>query len=172
MFRVIAVLLVSLFGASGWTRPAFVEEWEPSAQDVAEHRREVFVVARNYIEDTFNLVILDESNFNPVRFNSTGVWGDFEARLKELGDDRYEVQGWVQAKGLDDDRIFWSVVVSSPVVDPNAWKYRRLDAEYRDDPEVTSWRFGAFHSVPYDADYSEEYIAKLERRSGRKTNAR
>ena len=38
--------------------------------------------------------------------------------------------------------------------------YRRLDEEYENKPEVTSWRFGPYRSVPYEVQYSADLLSK------------
>lgn len=136
--------------------PVFV----PSEELVSEHRAEVFRIARDYVVDTFSVQPIEEGQFNPVRFNSTGVWGDFRCRLKELGDDRFEVRGWLLAEGYGESEVVWSVVLSYELVDPEGWKYRRLDEDFDNQPEVTSWRFGPYWSVPYEAEYSSDFLSK------------
>jgi|GEM_PF-743302 hypothetical protein len=134
--------------------------FEPTEKQVAEHKGEVFKVARDYIVRTFNLNPLKEGLFNAVRFNSTGVWGDFRCRIKELGDHRYEVQGWISAEGFEEEEIVWSVVLTYALLDPEGWKYRRLDEDFENEPQITSWRFGAYRSVPYEAEYSDDFLAR------------
>jgi hypothetical protein len=128
----------------------------PVEEQISNHRSEVFQIARDYIVDTFNLIPIDESRFNPVRFNFTGVWGDFHARVRELGNDRFEVKGWIRAEGQEKEQIVWSVVVHYELADPEAWRYLRIGETNRNEPEITSWSFGSYRSVPYDAKYSEE----------------
>lgn len=137
------------------------EPYQPTFEEVAEHRAEVYRLASEFVVETFNLVVIEMSEFNPVRFNSTGIWGDFESRLKELGDDRFEVQGWVEPEGHDGARVVWSVVIQYRMVDPEAWRYRRVDDPVENEPRVTSWRFGEYRSVPYEANYSADMMAKL-----------
>ena len=99
-----------------------------------------------------------------MRFNSTGVWGDFRCRIKELGDHRYEVQGWVSAEGYEEEEIVWSVVLTYALLDPEGWRYRRLDEDFENKPEITSWRFGTYRSVPYEAEYSRDFLARAGNR--------
>jgi hypothetical protein len=94
-------------------------DFTPTEGQISDHRGKVFMVARNYIVRTFNLVSIKECQFNPVRFNSMGVWGDFEARVKNLGDHRFEVKGWIIPKGHNNEQIGWSVVVTN-------WSTRRV----------------------------------------------
>jgi len=136
--------------------PAFV----PSEKLISEHRAEVFRIARDYIIETFSVKPTEEGQFNPVRFNSTGVWGDFRCRLKELGNDRFEVRGWVLGQGYEGSETVWSVVLRYKLVDPEGWKYRRLDEDFKNEPEITSWRFGPYRSVPYEAKYSNDFLSK------------
>ncbi len=135
----------------------------PEEQQLSNHRAEVYKIARDYIVETFHLVSIMESHFNPVRFNSNGVWGDFRSRIKELGDNRFEVMGWIQPLGSDEEQLIWSVVVRYELEDPEGWRYRRIDEEYRNEPEITSWRFGDYRSVPYEADFSKDYFALYDR---------
>lgn len=125
--------------------------YEPIEEEKSEHRSEVYDLARNYIVETFNLQIVEESEFFPVRFNSKGVWGNFDSRVQELGDDWFEVKGWCVSLGQKDKKIRWSVVVHYRLEDPNAWRYRRLDEVVKNEPVFTSWRFGNYRSVPYIA---------------------
>jgi len=138
-----------------------IDTFEPSEEMVSEHMAEVFSLGRDYIVKTFNLDVDEEGFFNPVRFNSMGVWGDFQVRLKELGDDRFEVQGWVLHNGSEGTPVFWSVVVKYKLEDPEAWRYRRLDREYPNDPDFLGWKFGVYSSSPYNAEYSREYEYSL-----------
>ena len=151
----IGIFLV--FQALGYGRPPI---FVPSEELISEHRAEVFRIARNYIIETFRVKPIEEGQFNQVRFNSTGVWGDFRCRLKELGDDRFEIRGWVLAHGYEGSEAVWSVVLRYELVDPEGWMYRRLDEEYENKPEVTSWRFGPYRSVPYEAQYSADFLSK------------
>lgn len=147
-------LMICSIGAA--RPPAF----SPTEEQVSEHRAEVFRIARDYILETFSVNLIEEGQFNPVRFNSTGVWGDFRCRLKELGNDRFEVRGWVRAVGYDVPEVVWSVVLRYKLVDPDGWKYRRLDVPFVNEPEVTSWRFGPYRSVPYEAEYSSDFLSR------------
>ena len=134
--------------------PAF----SPTEEQISEHRAEVFSIARDYIVKTFKVQPVEEGQFNPVRFNSTGVWGDFRCRLKELGNDRFEVRGWVRSVGYQGAEVVWSVVLRYALVDPDGWKYRRLDVAFANEPDITSWRFGPYRSVPYEAEYSSDFL--------------
>lgn len=136
-------------------------EYEPNELEVAAHRQEVFQLARDYVVDTFNLQVQDESAFNPVRFNSNGVWGNFEARIKELGGDRFEVQGWVDAVGQPNSRVRWAVHIRYGIVDPQSWRYLRIDEEVENDPVVLGWKFGDFRSPLYKADYDPLFVARV-----------
>lgn len=118
----------------------------------SEHRAEVYVLARDYIERTFNLDIVEESEFSAIRMNSKGLWGDFNARVRELGQDWFEVQGWCIATGQPNNKVRWSVVLQYRLDDPDAWKYQRLDTITTNDPIFTSWKFGGYKSVPYIAE--------------------
>ena len=55
--------------------------------------------------------------------------------------------------GCEEEDIVWTVVMTYVLVDPDAWKYRRLDASCNNSPKITSWRFGTYQSVPYEAEY-------------------
>lgn len=154
VLTVVGLLTLGSFAVA--RKPAFT----PSEEQVSSHRAEAYQVARDYIVESFNLVPLEESRFNPVRFNSTGVWGDFETRVKDLGDHRFEVRGWILSKGYDGDRLLWSVVLRYELVDPNGWKYRRIDEVFTNEAEISSWRFGFYRSVPYNADYAEGFLAQ------------
>ncbi len=146
-----------MFQALGFARPpSFV----PTEEQISAHRAEVFRYARDFIVETFRVNPLEEGQFNPVRFNSTGVWGDFRCRLKELGNDRFEVRGWVLAQGYEGSEAVWSVVLRYQLLDPEGWKYRRLDDDFENKPEITSWRFGPYRSVPYEAEYSADFLTK------------
>src|SRR5690606_29943942 len=134
--------------------------FEPTEEQVARHRAAVYGHARDYIVETFNLLVLDEGKFNPVRFNSQGVWGTFDARLKELGGDRYEVRGWMDADGHETARVSWSVIVRLPLPDPEAWRYTRIDEAVDDGPEYLGWKFGAYRSLGYSAEYSPDFLAR------------
>ncbi|EDY84695.1 hypothetical protein VDG1235_4328 [Verrucomicrobiia bacterium DG1235] len=128
--------------------------------EISLHRREVFTLARDYIVNTFNLQLVEEGSFNPVRFNSNGVWGNFEARIKELGDDRYEVQGWVNAVGHDRNRIRWTVHIRYGQLDPEGWRYRKIDEVVENEPEFLGWQFGDYHSIGYKAEYDPLFMAR------------
>lgn len=145
------------FQALGYGRPPI---FVPSEELILEHRAEVFRIARDYIIETFRVKPIEEGQLNQVRFNSTGLWGDFRCRLKELGDDRFEIRGCVLAHGYEGSEAVWSVVLRYELVDPEGWMYRRLDEEYENKPEVTSWRFGPYRSVPYEAPYSADFLSK------------
>ena len=151
----IGIFLV--FQALGHGRPPI---FVPSEELISEHRAEVFRIARDYIIETFRVKPFEEGPVKPVRLNSTGVWGDFRCRLKELGNDRFEIRGWVLAQGYEGSEAVWSVVLRYELVDPEGWKYRRLDEEYENKPEITSWRFGPYRSVPYEAKYSDDFLSK------------
>jgi len=102
--------------------------------------------------ETFNLEPKKESDFEARRFEGMGVWGDFEARLKELGGDRYEVQGWVVPAGHFGRQIKWTVVIEYPMPDPQAWRRQRLDVpSRRPSPRALSWKLGGYRSAPYAA---------------------
>ena len=154
------IAIVTVFQGLAWAR---IPKFEPTEKQISEHKSEVFKIARDYIVGTFNLDPIAEGRFNAVRFNSTGVWGDFRCRIKELGEYRYEVQGWVSFAGYEEEEIVWSVVMTYALVDPDAWKYRRLDASFNNSPKITSWRFGIYRSVPYEAEYSDDFLALAEK---------
>lgn len=162
MNRVLAVLICLI--ASAFAKADNMPVYNPSEEELSDHRLLVYNYARDYIIKTFNLSIIEESEFNPVRFNSIGVWGDFEARLKELGADRFEVQGWVIAEGHYGKRVVWYVVVELPIEHPEAWKYRWVNREYKNEPKFTSWKFGPYWSVPYEAEYSEDFLTAIYKR--------
>lgn len=117
-------------------------------------------MARDYIVETFNLEVLDESAFNPVRFNSYGVWGNFEARIKELGGNRFEVQGWVEPTGHDRNRLRWTVHIRYGMLDPQGWRYRKIGEVVNNDPEYLGWKFGDYYSLGYNAEYDPLFIAR------------
>ena len=154
------IAIVTVFQGPAWAR---IPKFEPTEKQISEHKSEVFKIARDYIVGTFNLDPIAEGRFNAVRFNSTGVWGDFRCRIKELGEHRYEVQGWISSAGYEEEEIVWSVVMTYALVDPDAWKYRRLDASFNNSPKITSWRFGVYRSVPYEAEYSDDFLALAEK---------
>lgn len=155
MSRILVMALILILGSLGQAKES---SYAPTEKEISMHRREVYQIARDYIVDTFHLVAIEESHFNPVRFNSTGVWGDFHARVKELGDDRFEIRGWIYPVGHDPERIIWSVVLSYKLQDPEAWRYRRIDEDApSNEPNVSSWRFGIAQSVPYEAEYSKSF---------------
>lgn len=154
-FKSVAIYL--MICSFGFARPP---AFSPTEEQISEHRAEVFRIARDYIAKTFRVQPVEEGQFNPVRFNSTGVWGDFRCRLKELGNDRFEVRGWVRAVGYEDLEVVWSVVLRYALVDPDGWKYRRLDVAFANEPEITSWRFGLYRSVPYEAEYSSDFLSQ------------
>lgn len=137
-------------------------DYEPNEVEISLHRREVYNLSRDYIVETFNLQVLEESAFNPVRFNSNGVWGNVEARLKELGGDRYEVQGWINAAGSKEHRVRWSVHLRYPHVDPEAWKYLKIGDEVEAKPEVLGWKFSDYHSLRYRAEYEPQFLARKQ----------
>ena len=139
-------------------------DFAPTEGQISDHRAKVFEIARNYIVETFNLVPIEESQFNPVRFNSTGIWGDFETRVKDLGDHRFEVMGWVNPEGHRNEPMIWSVVVRYELVNPEGWMYRGVDEVFVNEAVITSWRFEDFWSVPYEANYSAKLVAQYERR--------
>ena len=139
-------------------------EYRPSEVEISIHRREVYAHAQDFVKETFNLDVAEESHFNPVRFNSHGVWGNFEARLKELGDDRFEVQGWVHVVGMDKARISWTIHIRLPLPDPEDWRYRRIDEVVDNSPEILGWKFGQYWSIGYEADYDPEFLASLYHR--------
>lgn len=147
--------------ALAFASACFGRDFEPSQEQISRHREAVYAYARGYILETFNVQVLDEGKFNPVRFNSQGVWGTFDARLKELGGDRFEVRGWVNAEGNAEAQTAWSVIVRLPLEDPEAWRYRRIDETVDLGPEFLGWKFGAYHSVGYRAEYSSEYLARV-----------
>ncbi|HCR29990.1 MAG TPA: hypothetical protein DIV79_08245 [Opitutae bacterium] len=152
--------IISVFHGLVYAR---TPKFEPTEKQISEHKSEVFWIARNYIVKTFNLDPVEEGRFNAVRFNSTGVWGDFRCRIKELGDHRYEVRGWISADGYEGQEIVWSVVLTYALLDPGGWKYRRLDESFDNDPKITSWRFGHYRSVPYEAEYSDDFLARSDK---------
>lgn len=139
------------------------KEWKPNEVEISLHRQEVYALARDYIVETFNLVVEDESEFNPVRFNSNGVWGTFEARLKELGDDRFEVQGWVTATGHDKAEIRWTVHLHHKLLDPEAWRYQKIGEKPNEELEYLGWKFGDYRSLNYHADYAENFLVTSAR---------
>ncbi len=136
-------------------------EYKPNELEIAAHRQEVYELARDYVVSTFNLQVVEESEFNPVRFNSHGVWGDFEARIKELGEDRFEVQGWVNAVGQPRNRTSWTVHIRYGIEDPQAWRYRKVDEVVVHEPEFLGWKFGDYRSPLYKADYDPLYLARV-----------
>jgi len=138
-----------------------VRHFEPEEELLSKHREEVYQLARSYIIGTFNIEVLEEGAFNPVRFNSMGVWGDFEVRLKELGGDRYEVRGWLSSTGNGGAKMSWSVVVRYRLEDPDAWRYRRLDRVYSNEPEYLGWSLDQYRSSQYSAEYTREYEYSL-----------
>jgi hypothetical protein len=153
----VVLTVVCLFALGPFTvarKPAFT----PTEGQFSEHRAEVYRIAREYVVESFNLVPIEESQFNPVRFNSSGVWGDFETRVKDLGDHRFEVRGWMVPEGHEGARKIWSVVVRYELFDPEGWMYRRIDEPFSNDPEISSWRFGDFRSAPYEAEYVENFV--------------
>lgn len=156
LFAISSVLCGSVEGRT----PKF----EPTEKQVAEHKNAVFKIARDYIVTTFNLNPIEEGRFNAVRFNSTGVWGDFRCRIKELGDDRFEVQGWIMPEGYEEEEIVWSVVLTHALLDPEGWRYRRMDEAFENKPLISSWRFGTYRSVPYEAEYSDDFLVRSENR--------
>ena len=135
-------------------------EYEPNELEISVHRREVYELARNYVVETFNLHVLDEGSFNPVRFNSNGVWGSFDARLKELGGDRFEVKGWFDAKGHEKAKVRWSVHLRYRMVDPSAWRYMKIDEEIVNEPEFLGWKFGDYYSLGYNAEYDPLFVKR------------
>ena len=143
--------LLALASSLEARKPVFA----PTEGEIAAHRAEVFKIARDYIVESFNLEPVEEGSFNPVRFNSFGVWGDFKTRIKDLGDDRFEVEGWMVPVGLGPKPVEWSVVVRYKLVDPEGWRYRRVDEAFKNEPQVTSWRFYKYRSVPYDARHAK-----------------
>ncbi|MDQ8180979.1 hypothetical protein [Pelagicoccus sp. SDUM812005] len=143
-------------------------EYEPNELEIAVHRREVYQLARDYVVETFNLQVIEESSFNPVRFNSNGVWGNFEARIKELGKDRFEVQGWVHAVGHHESRIRWAVHIRYGILDPQGWRYRKVDEKVDNEPEFLGWKFGDYRSPLYKADYDPLYVARVFEKNARK----
>ncbi|MCH6255269.1 hypothetical protein MLD52_01830 [Puniceicoccaceae bacterium K14] len=140
--------IILSFSTFCWAGFAF----EPSEEEKSGHRAEVYQHARNYIAETFNLQILEESEFYPVRFNSKGLWGNYDSRIQDLGDDWFEVKGWCYTLGQSDKKIRWSVVMHLRLEDPNAWRYERLGSANLNEPIFTSWRFGGYWSVPYVAE--------------------
>ncbi len=153
-----SLFTVAVFALVGSLAFARLPEFEPTEEQISDHRDAIFKIARDFIVETFNVIPIEEGQFNPVRFNSTGVWGDFHSRIKELGDDRYEVQGWLLGKGYEGQATVWSVVLTHPLEDPDAWMYRRIDDVAINEPEITSWRFGGYRSVPYEAEYSDGFL--------------
>lgn len=150
-----------LIAAFVFASVSFGKDWEPDQIQISDHREEVFALARDYVVETFNLTVKDESVFNPVRFNSRGVWGNFEARIKELGDDRFEVQGWINATGHERVHTGWTVHIRYGMEDPEGWRYRRVDEEYSNDPEVLGWKFGQYRSADYEAEYAPAFVAAM-----------
>jgi len=153
MYRLLAAAVICLLVPSLGQG----EDFDPGETTISQHRATVYKLARDYIVDTFNLTVIEEGTFNPVRFNSLGVWGDFDVRLKELGGDRYEVQGWVLPTGQGGKPKIWHVIVKYPMEDPEAWRTRRVDRDYANDPEFLGWRYGGHRSVPYLATYTKEF---------------
>ncbi len=162
MNRILAVF--TCFAFLALAKASKMPEFNPSEEEMSAHRLEVFKLARDYVIETFNFEIVRESEFNPVRFNSMGIWGDFESRLKELGDSRFEVQGWIIPKGHFGKMVTWFVVVEYPMENPEAWRYRWVNRDYSREPEFTSWKLmfgsnsGIYSSVPYLAEYSEGFL--------------
>ncbi len=154
------VLIVAFVCAAA----CFGRDWKPNEVEISLHRQKVYSLARDYVVATFNLQILEESSFNPVRFNSHGVWGNFEARVKELGGDRFEVQGWVHAVGNERARIRWTVHIRSPIDDPEAWRYTRIGDPLQSEPEFLGWKFGVYQSLGYAAEYDPRFLAGIYRR--------
>ncbi len=149
--------------ALAFAATCYGKEWRPNEVEISIHRKEVYALARDYVQRTFNLEIFDESSFNPVRFNSQGVWGNFEARVKELGGDRFEVQGWVHAAGHVRNRVRWTVHVRYGLHDPEAWRYSRIGEAPVAQFEVLGWKFGQYWSLGYEADYDAEFLASTIR---------
>ena len=145
----------------------FGREFKPNEKQISDHRALVYELARSYVVGTFNLTVIEASHFNPVRFNSSGVWGSFDCRMKELGEDRYEVKGWLTLLGHEKPQIPWSVVITLPLEDPEAWRYRRLDSELAVKPVYHGWRFGDYRSIGYDASYSAAFLAAMQNRGRR-----
>jgi len=135
-------------------------EYEPNELEISVHRKEVYTLAREFMVETFNLEILDEGHFNPVRFNSNGVWGSFDARIKELGDDRFEVQGWFDARGHQKAKVRWAVHIRYGMVDPMAWRYMKIDEKVVNEPEFLGWKFGDYRSVGYRAEYDPLFVKR------------
>lgn len=135
-------------------------DYEPNELEISEHRREVYRLARDYVVETFNLRIVDEGSFNPVRFNSNGVWGNFDARIKELGDDRFEVLGWFDAQGHNKAKVRWAVHLRFGMEDPQAWRYRKIDEVLENDPEYLGWKFGDYYSLGYSAEYDPMFVKR------------
>ncbi len=158
-----SVLAIACILTTGLLSEARKPAFAPNEEQISEHRAEVFHIARDYIVKSLNLDPLEESRFNPVRFNSYGVWGDFRTRVKELGNDRFEVQGWILPAGLEDGEVTWSVVLHYELADPDAWKYLRIDDVRENKAEISAWRFGAYRSIPYEANYSEEIAVRIDR---------
>ena len=158
-----ALLFAFVFAVSCYGR-----DWKPSEIEKSIHHQKVYQLARDYVVSTFNLSVLDEPTFNPVRFNSSGVWGSFEARIKDLGDDRYEVQGWVQVDGIDRARVGWTVHLRYAMDDPEAWRYTRIGEVRESKPEFLGWKFGVYHSIGYEADYDPSYLASIYRNGARR----
>jgi len=137
------------------------QDHAPTEVEISEHRREVYTLSRDFVVETFGLQVIEESRFNPVRFNSNGVWGDFEARIKELGADRYEVQGWVYSVASGEYKTRWSVHIRVPIEDPEAWRRMRVDEVQDLEPEVLGWKFGAYRSRAYKAAYDPEFYNRV-----------
>ncbi|MBC2606887.1 hypothetical protein [Pelagicoccus albus] len=138
-------------------------DFEPDEEEISNHRRELFALARDYIVETFNLDLTDECHFNPVRFNSNGVWGNFDARIKELGADRFEVEGWVSAKGHDRNRLRWKVHIRYGMSDPEAWRYHKIGEDLTVKPTILGWKLGDYNSVSYKAEYDPQFSIKTFR---------
>ncbi len=149
-----------VIGALAFACVCSAREYEPNELEIAVHRREVYALARDYVVNTFNLQVEDEPSFNPVRFNSNGVWGNFEARIKELGQDRFEVQGWISAIGHERNRIRWAVHIRYGIVDPQGWRYRKVDEVVVNEAEIIGWKFGDYRSPLYKAEYDPLYVAR------------
>ena len=144
---IIAIVTV-IQGPAGARIPKF----EPTEKQISEHKSEVFKIARDYIVRTFNLNPIAEGRFNAVRFNSTGVWGDFRCRIKSL-ESIGTSSGWVSSAGYEEEEIVWSVVMTYALVDPDAWKYRRLDASFNIRPKSPLGDLEPT-GVFYEAEYS------------------
>lgn len=147
-------------GALAFACACSAYEYKPNELEIAVHRRAVYAAARDYVVETFNLQVLEEGSFNPVRFNSHGVWGNFDARIKELGDDRFEVQGWLDSAGNERKQIRWTVHIRYRIEDPQAWRYRKVDEVVVNEPEILGWKFGDFHSPLYKAEYDPQFVAQ------------